>query len=47
MTQAIITYAVYTVIIWIHSDGWLTLLPALAVGYLIIAAIQYNGVLSP
>lgn len=43
MTQAIITYAVYTVVIWIHSDHWTMLLPSLAVGYLIIAALQYGA----
>lgn len=43
MTQAIITYAVYTVIIWIHCSTLLELLGSLAVGYLIIAALQYGA----
>ena len=43
MTQAIITYAVYTVIIWIHCADVFELLGSLAVGYAIIAALQYGA----
>jgi hypothetical protein len=41
MTDAIITYVVAYVIVWIFCDGWHELVPAVAITWSILAALQY------
>jgi hypothetical protein len=43
MADTIITYVVAYVIIWIHSDGWRELVPAVAVTWLVIAILQLTA----
>jgi hypothetical protein len=41
MTNAIITYAVAYVIVWLECNGWRELVPAVAITWSIIAALQF------